>query len=610
MPTTSVLPNVPALDRPFDYLHETDLPIGTVVRVPLGGRRVRGWVLGHATTPAEDHERELLAITKVVGRGPTEDVIELCRWSAWRWAGRLVTMMRLATPDRVVPLGGSRARPEASTTASTPTKRLTASGADTALVELVGSIVRSGPGASVLRVTPSTDPLDVVIGAVGVGRLMVVSPSPADVERIARRMRSLGVRVAVWPRDWLAAMTADVVIGTRSVVFAPTVDPSAVIVLDEHDRLLQNESSPTWNAREVATERARRSSVPCLLVSPCPSLESFRAQQGLALLDTDRDDVTTASFTLSRAATRAGWSGVRVIDRRGEDVRRSGLFSSELVIAMRDAIADGRDVTCVLNRTGRARLLACRSCSSMVRCHECGSAMTQRDDSVLVCPGCGAERPAVCAECGSSALALVRPGVTRAREELEALVRVPVEQVSAGGAGTSEDHVGSRVRIGTTAVLSTRTPGGLVAFVDFDQELLARRYRAAEDALALIVAASRSVGGRKERGTIIIQTLLPEHEVLVAAMRAEPSLVSQAELSRRSLLGLPPVGNVAWVAGEAAPRFVEGIGDPDGVTVSAADEGEWLIRSRVADRLQDVLADVRRPTGRLRLQVDPHRLGR
>lgn len=605
-----VLPDVPALDRPFDYRHHTALPTGTIVRIPLGSRRVRGWVLDNPDISAAAADRELLDITKVVGRGPTDDVLGLCRWAAWRWAGRLVTMLRLASPDRVVPFGRGTTPIPAPSKLDTGDRGALIPGVDTAIVELVGSIVRSGSGASVLRVSPATDPLDVVVGATGSGRVIVVTPSPVDVERISGRLRSLGVRVAVWPGDWLGAMNAQVVIGTRSVVFAPTVEPAAIIVIDEHDRLLQAESSPTWHAREVAVERARRGSIPCLLVSPCPSLEAFRAQQDRLLLRPEAADATVASFTLSRSATRTGWSGIRLVDRRGEDVRRSGLFSAQLVTAMRDAVAEGRHVTCVLNRTGRARLLACRSCSSLVRCHECGSAMAQRDDSTLMCPNCGAERPSVCVECGSSALALIRPGVTRAREELEALVRVPVEQVSAGGTTTSGNGVGPRVRIGTSTVLGTRIPGGLVAFVDFDQELLARRYRAAEDALSLIVTASRTIGGREDRGSIMIQTLLPEHEVLVAAMRAEPSIVSRVELERRSLLGLPPVGNVAWVAGEAGAGFIQNLGDPEGVSVTSTADGEWLIRSRLPGRIQDVLAEVRRPPGRLRLQVDPHRIGR
>lgn len=607
MPIISVLPDVPALDRPFDYLFEGELPVGTIVRVPLGARRVRGWVLGVDPTSSVDHDRQLLNISKVVGRGPTDDVIELCRWSAWRWSGRLVSMLRIASPDRVVPLAPGRGRP----TTARASGRKPPPVVDPSLVELVGSILRSEPVTSILRSSPLTDPLDVVIGALDVGQVIVVSPSPVEVDRIVTRLRSHGIRVAAWPHDWAAAAGAAVVVGTRSAVFAPTSALAGLVVVDEHDPLLQSESSPTWNAREVAVERARRAGVPCLLVSPCPSLEAFRAQQATMLLN-PVDDATTAAFTVSRSATRDGWARLRVIDRRGEDVRRSGLFSSELVTAMRDALEEGRPVTCVLNRTGRARLLACRSCSTIVRCHECGSAMTQRDDTVLICGSCGAQRPAVCAECGSSALALIRPGVSRAREELEALLRVPVDQVT-GGAMTDDRPLGSMARIGTTAVLSSRTSGGLVAFVDFDQELLARRYRAAEDALGLLMSASRMVDGRRSGGGIVVQTRIPEHEVLMAVNRADPRIVANSEMTRRKMLGLPPVGSVAWVAGEAADGYVANLtelGTPDGLAITSAAEGEWLLRSTVPARLQDALSSVRRPVGRLRLQVDPHRLGR
>ena len=121
----------------------------------------------------------------------------------------------------------------------------------------------------------------------------------------------------------------------------------------------------------------------------------------------------------------------------------------------------------------------------------------------LVCASCGTTRPGVCLECGSTALALLKLGVTRAREELEALAREPVAAVTAAGAAQDGPAVaGTRILVGTEAVLHRAEDADLVAFLDLDQELLAPRYRSAEEALALLVLANGcSVGGDEEDGS-------------------------------------------------------------------------------------------------------------
>jgi len=585
MRAVRVLPDVPAIDRAFDYLVPDALGdqvrVGTMVRITLSGRRVGGWVLGDDPDPPGD--RQLHEINKVVGRGPDPEVIDLCRWVAWRWAGRLATIMRLASPERVV-----RDLP-------TPSPRAVRGEGHPLAAELLAS----GPGVHVLQVPPTDDALGPALAAAAAGQSIVVAPSVATADRVAAGLRAAGAAVARWPRDWAAAAAGATVVGGRSAVFAPAPALRAVVVLDEHDESLQNESSPSWHAREVAVERAARAGVPCLLVSPAPSLEARGVASGA-----ERPVARPA-----RSDERAGWAPVTVVDRRGEDVGRTGLFSTRLVEAVRETARSDRRVLCVLNRTGRARLLICRSCGTVAACDVCGSSVSLGDDLRCHCGRCGAERPGVCVECGSTALSAYRAGVTRAREELEALALEPVAAVTgASPAGAGGDLPEARVVIGTEAVLHRFEDVGLVAFVDFDQELLAPRYRAAEEALALLVLASRAVGGRTSGGRLLLQTRLPDHEVVRAALRADPDLVSDAERRRRSMLRFPPYATIATVGGEAAPELVERLGRPLGVEVLGPDDGRWLLRSDDPATLLDALAAVQRPPGRLHLQVDPMRI--
>jgi primosomal protein N' (replication factor Y) len=298
-----------------------------------------------------------------------------------------------------------------------------------------------------------------------------------------------------------------------------------------------------------------------------------------------------------------------VIDRRGEDSGRSGLYSSRLVEAARDVARGAGPAVCVLNRTGRARLLACRSCGTIAGCEVCGAAVHQDDRARLVCGSCGTTRPGVCLECGSTALAVLKLGVTRAREELEALAREPVAAVTAAGdAQDGPAATGARILVGTEAVLHRAEGADLVAFLDLDQELLAPRYRSAEEALGLVVMANRLLGGRGRGGRLVVQTRTPEHEVVQAALRADPRLVSTVEAARRRLLRFPPAATMVVVGQAAAAAYVERVGSPVGIEVQGPDDGRWVIRAEDRALLLDHVATVERPTGRLGLQVDPARL--
>jgi primosomal protein N' (replication factor Y) len=104
----------------------------------------------------------------------------------------------------------------------------------------------------------------------------------------------------------------------------------------------------------------------------------------------------------------------------------------------------------------------------------------------------------VCAHCGSSTFKQLRPGIGKAREELESLARRPVGEVS----GESDELPQTGVIIGTEAVLHRIGRADAVAFIDFDQELLATRYQAPEDALVLLARASRIVGGHHRHGVV------------------------------------------------------------------------------------------------------------
>jgi primosomal protein N' (replication factor Y) len=354
-----------------------------------------------------------------------------------------------------------------------------------------------------------------------------------------------------------------------------------VVVFDEHEEVHQEEASPTWHARDVAVERAARVGAACVLTSPCPSLEALEWGE-LVVPD--------------RTAERQGWPIVDVVDRAKEDPLRTDLYSPKLV----ELVRSGKRVVCVLNRKGRARLLACGSCGALARCERCGLTVAE-DDGVLHCRACAATRPAVCLECGSSRLKVRRLGTTRAREDLERLAGVPVGEVT----GDSEALPDTSVLVGTEAVLRRVDHADAVAFLDLDAELLAPRYRAAEQTMALVARAARIVGGKAGGGRLLLQTRLPRHEVVQAALLADPARVSAAEAERRRPLLWPPFSAMAHVSGAPAGEYVAAL---QGVQVMGPVDGAYLVRAPDHGVLCDALAAVPRPGGRMRVAVDPLRL--
>ncbi|HEV8296061.1 MAG TPA: hypothetical protein VGQ20_02145, partial [Acidimicrobiales bacterium] len=460
-----MLPDVAGIDKTFDYTvppewgadeREALVHIGSVVRIDLHGRRVGGWIVDVDVEPPTGVALRPLA--KVSGLGPPAPLVDLARWAAWRWAGRLQHLLGTASPPSVV-----RVLPAPAPRVPVPI------GLDPTVDDAF-----AGDGA-VIRQPPAADPFDVVLAAARRGNALVLAPSVAQARSVAMRLRRAGLTVALHPRDWALGAASATVVGSRAAAFAPVADLAAIVVIDEHAEAYQEERAPTWHARDVVLERARRAHVPCVLVSPAPSIAATAAVERLVVP--------------SRAAERSGWPVLDVIDRRREDPATAGLFSDRIVAVLRGP----GPVVCVLNRTGRSRLLACGACGELARCERCAGPVVQRAEGDLVCPRCGAVRPLVCAHCGATRMRNLRAGVTRVREELEALAQRPVVEVT----GTLElGAARADLYVGTEAVLHQLDTARAVVFLDIDQELLAPRAFAAEQAFALIVRAARLVGAR------------------------------------------------------------------------------------------------------------------
>jgi primosomal protein N' (replication factor Y) len=646
--------DVLAVERLFDYTVPEALAglvgVGTIVRVNLSGRRVRAWIVEDDVV-SEAPPEKLRPLLAAISAGPPPEIIDLTAWAAHRFAGPRLPLLRAASPPAVV---DPAATPPDRSAAAHPGGFAAPGGARSlaAPAALVGGTPPIPPGppssgawgpcptpgrevvesssasaelakdaagrvVAVVRWPPAADRAELVTDLLAPAGSTVVVVPEGRLGALAAQLRSSGATVVPWlvegrPRDraraWDRARHGGcVVVGGRSAVLAPVPDLAAVVIVDDGSEALKEERSPTWHARDLAAERARRRSARLTVVSPVPPLEA----PGPLLLP-------------SRTAERAGWPITEVIDRRREPPGL-GLFSSRVVSALRAAAQSDVKAVCVLNRKGRARLLACAACGELVRCERCEAAVAEADVgadgvSLLACARCGATRPRVCARCDSTKLKVLRSGVSRVREDLAALLPgVGVAMVDAA----TEELPKEPVLIGTEAVLHRVDPHpagstSVVAFLDFDAELLAPRFRAGEQALWLLVRAARLVGPRAAGGRVLVQTRLPRHEVIEAAVRADPGLLADAERPRRQLLELPPYAALARLTGDppalaAAAEVLRSATARIGVSgaVGGGSADAVLVRAPSPDVLADGLAAafaVGRPLGRLRAEVDPLRV--
>ena len=291
-----VLPDVIAVDREFTYTvpegwdRDPRFGVGSMVRVVLNGRRTGGWITAVDVDRPEGVEPVPLA--RLSGLGPDEGLIDLSRWAAWRWAGRPAHFLRTASPSRMVP---ARPRPQRS--------RLVPSGDHANLF--------NGEGCT-LRLAPSEDLLSIAVAAAARGQALILVPDHERADYLVRGLRRAGAWVVRHPEGWAAASAGATVVGTLSAAWAPAPELASVLVVDEHDEAYRSESAPTWSGRDVAMERARRAGVPCVMLSPVPSLEALRSRPLLRP---------------ARGIERDGWPQVEVVDRRGEDPARAGLYS-------------------------------------------------------------------------------------------------------------------------------------------------------------------------------------------------------------------------------------------------------------------------------------------
>jgi primosomal protein N' (replication factor Y) len=357
---------------------------------------------------------------------------------------------------------------------------------------------------------------------------------------------------------WRAARSGDapVVIGTRSAVFAPLARPGLIVVDEEHDPSYKQQEGFRYSARDLALIRAQRLSIPVVLGSATPSLESLeRVRERRASL-----------LALPERAAGARPPAVSMVDLRRHAATHG--MATPTVMAIQRHLDAGGQVLLYLNRRGYAPTLFCPACGWVAPCPRCDARFTvHQRDRQLRCHHCGKEQaaPESCPQCSQpvkpvgqgterieEALAQLFPGVPLARIDRDAVRRRGALEDTLGRVRSGE----VRLLVGTQMLAKGHDFPGvtLVVVLNADQGLFGIDFRASERLAQSIVQVAGRAGRADRPGEVLIQTEYPEHPLLVCLAKGGYDEFAAAALEERRAAGWPPYSRIAVLRAEAARR--------------------------------------------------------
>ena len=360
---------------------------------------------------------------------------------------------------------------------------------------------------------------------------------------------SSGERYDQWKR--VRSGEAGVVVGTRSAVFAPCT-PGLIILDEEQEHSYKSENSPRYDAREVAIWRGAKENALVLLGSATPSIESmYRAKSGVYRL-----------YTLKERYNGKPLPDVEIIDMREEMKMGNDLsLSVPLRHAMIEARNADKQTILLLNRRGNSRALVCVDCRETPECPRCDLRMTYHSaNKRLMCHYCGFSQaaPERCPSCGGP-MKTIGTGTQKVQEELEFLFpdwktsRMDTDTVNA--VNTHEiilDQFQKEkipVLIGTQMVAKglNLPEVTLVGVLDADLSLYTGGYRAGETTFNMLTQVVGRAGRGETSGRAVVQTLVPEHQVIKLAAKQDYEGFYNLEVNLRRVQNAPPFGDVAVI---------------------------------------------------------------
>lgn len=473
---------------------------------------------------------------------PSQEVREIvlndCQEAAYR---TLVSLFRTGEPRAALLYG------------------VTGSGKTSVMLRLIDDVLASGRGAIVMLPEIALTPQSLEIFCSRYGHRVAVIHSGL----------SVGERCDAYRR--LRSGDADLVIGTRSAVFAPVRNLGLIVMDEEQEHTYKSDMSPKYHARDVARFRCNYNKALLMLASATPSIESYKkAVDGVYTL-----------LTMTKRYGDAVLPQVEVVDMRQTGGNTENPFSIELARLVAETKMRDEQSILFLNRRGYNHFLTCRTCGEVIRCERCSVSMTyhtttrQYDRGELVCHFCGMKKavPEKCPSCASRHLARLGYGTQRVEQEIEtAFPSIRLLRMDTDTTGTKDSYdkiLGAFRRKEADLLLGTQmvTKGHdfpsvtLVGVMNADASLYLDDYRASERTFAMLTQVIGRAGRGKNRGIAVIQTNNPDSEVIQLACRQDYPSFYEREIRLRKALLFPPFVDIVLL------------------TLSGTDEGAVMRRS-------------------------------
>ncbi len=402
---------------------------------------------------------------------------------------------------------------------------------------------------------------------------------------------------------WLQARQglAAIVIGTRSAIFIPLLNPGIIILDEEHDLSFKQQSNLRYSARDLAIVRGRLENIPVVLGSATPSMETLYNAKNQKYIH----------LSLPQRAGEAKPPRVSLVNLR--DKRLIGGLSAPLLDKMREHLATGSQVLLFLNRRGFAAVLMCHHCGWMAKCSRCDARLTLHlQPKYLHCHHCGAARrpPEKCEQCRYPELITAGQGTERIEqviaESFPQYQCVRIDRDSARQRGSIEKLLAkvheqqAQILIGTQMLAKGHHFPGLtlVAIVDADSGLYSVDFRGLERMAQLLVQVAGRAGRTARTGEVIIQTHHPDHAHLQLLLKSGYTRFAEAVLAERRQTLLPPFAFLALLRAEANQRETT-----QEFLARAKTNLEVLISGNKIELLGPIPAPMERCAGRFRGQL-------
>ena len=432
---------------------------------------------------------------------------------------------------------------------------------------------------------------------------IVLVPEISLTPQTRSRFKSRFSRVAVlhshlsdaerhWHWQQIARGEVEVVVGARSAVFAPTPNLGLIVIDEEHDGSFKQGETPRYHARDVALQRAAMESVPLVLGSATPSLESWhratltrsvsegiersevRGQRSDAEIQNPKSKIQNCLrlIDMPRRVEDRPLPAVATIDLRTEFQSRAsrGAVSRSLHRAIDHALEEGGQVILLLNRRGFSTHIQCPACGHAVKCPHCDLALTHhRADQQALCHYCDFQMPAPvrCPQCAFDGIRFTGFGTERLEAEINSrfpgveTLRMDSDTMQKPG---SHEKALDRFRAGEVKILlgTQMIAKGLdfpnvtlVGVVNADTTLHFCDFRAAERTFQLVTQVAGRTGRGDKGGRVLVQTFSPDHYAILAAIDHDYARFAAAELPSRQEHLYPPFASLIRLIfrGESEP---------------------------------------------------------